>query len=133
MKSNSKFELAILKEEVIRTSQIILSLRDLEQNTQNTLPGVDINNEINKLVTLYNSSLFVINKIDCTLELDQDLKENPANKNSFKQILTNLLKNSAEAMPTGGTITIRTVANVNVNGKDFTEISTDFIQELIEN
>jgi len=115
-------ELVILKEEVVRTSQIILRLRDLEHDTIGTQEGVNINNEINKLATLYNSSLFLINHITCQLELDSELTENLANRNSFKQILTNLLKNAAEAMPEGGTLTIRTTASVNVNGKDFVEI-----------
>jgi len=115
-------ELVILKEEVARTSQIILRLRDLEHDSKHTQEGVDINNEINNLVTLYNSSLFLINHITCQLELDSELTENLANRNSFKQILTNLLKNAAEAMPEGGTLTIRTSASVNVNGKDFVEI-----------
>jgi len=83
---------------------------------------VDINNEINKLVMLYNNSLFLINHVNCKLELDPKLTHNLTNKNSFKQILTNLLKNAAEAMPNGGEITIRSTASVNVNGKDFIEI-----------
>jgi HD-like signal output (HDOD) protein/nitrogen-specific signal transduction histidine kinase len=115
-------ELTILKEEVARTSQIILRLRDLEHDTKDTKPGVDINNEINKLVTLYNSSLFLINNITCQLELDPELTDNLANRNSFKQILTNLFKNAAEAMPDGGILTVRTTASINVNGNDFVEI-----------
>lgn len=116
-------ELVILKEEVARTSQIILRLQDLEHDTKDTQSGVHINHEINNLVTLYNSSLFLINNISCQLELDPELTANLANKNSFKQILTNLLKNAAEAMPDGGTLTIRTTASINVNGKDFVEIN----------
>jgi len=115
-------ELVILKEEVARTSQIILRLRDLEHDTKDIQAGVNINNEINNLVTLYNSSIFLLNAISCQLELDPELTENLANRNSFKQILTNLLKNAAEAMPEGGKLTIRTTASVNVNGKDFVEI-----------
>ncbi|MFT7185994.1 MAG: HD-like signal output (HDOD) protein/signal transduction histidine kinase [Pseudohongiellaceae bacterium] len=115
-------ELGILKEEVARTSQIILRLRDLEYDTKDTQSGVNINNEINNLSTLFNHSLFAINNITCQLNLDPELTENLTNKNSFKQILTNLFKNAAEAMPAGGALMIRTTASVNVNGKDFVEI-----------
>jgi len=115
-------ELDILKEEVARTSHILLRLKDLEHDAKDTQSGVDINSEISNLVTLYNSSLFLINHINCKLELDPELMHNPANRNSFKQILTNLLKNAAEAMPDGGKIIIRSTASVNVNGKDFIEI-----------
>jgi len=121
-RSEIQEELTILKEEVARTSQIILRLRDLEHDTKDTQSGVHINNEINNLVTLYNSSLFLINNINCQLELDPELTENLANRNSFKQIITNLLKNAAEVMTDGGTLTIRTTANINVNGTDFVEI-----------
>lgn len=119
---NIQEELSILKEEVTRTSQIILRLRDLEYDTKDTQAGVDINSEINNLTTLFTHSLFSINHINCQLDLDPELTENITNKNSFKQILTNLLKNAAEAMPDGGELTIRTSANINVNGKDFVEI-----------
>ena len=115
-------ELVIIKEEVARASQIILRLHDIEYTTQETQTGVNINQEIKDLTTLYNNSLFLVNHISCELDLDEDLIENVANRNSFKQILTNLLKNAAEAMPNGGTITIRTTASMNVNGKDFVEI-----------
>jgi len=115
-------ELTVLREEVTRTSHILLNLKDLEHITKDSQSGVDINNEINKLVMLYSNSLFLINNINCQLELDPKLTHNQTNKNSFKQVLTNLLKNAAEAMPDGGEITIRSTASVNVNGKDYIEI-----------
>lgn len=115
-------ELKILKEEVERTGQIILRLKDLQSDSIEQEPGVEINNEINNLITLYKNSLFLTHNIQCELALDPLLKRNQANRNSLKQILTNLIRNAVEAMPDGGSITITTSSSVNVNGSDFVEI-----------
>ena len=115
-------ELNILKEEVERTTQILFRLRDLNHSTKDSAPGVELNNEINNLISLYRSSLFLTHDIDCELDLDPLLHRHPSNRNHFKQVLTNLVKNAVEAMPEGGRIRISTASCVNVNGKDFVEI-----------
>jgi HD-like signal output (HDOD) protein/nitrogen-specific signal transduction histidine kinase len=115
-------ELAIVREEVERTSKIISRLKDLEHDTIDTQKGVDINHEINNLCALYKHSLFLLSSTQCNLNLDAKLTKIPVNKNHLKQIITNLVKNSVEAMPEGGTIDITTTNKVNMNGKDFVEI-----------
>lgn len=116
-------ELKILKEEVERTGHILLRLKDLQHSSIDQEPGVELNDEINSLVKLYKSSLFLSHDVRCELDLASDMQRNNANRNSFRQILTNLLRNAVEAMEEdGGIITIRTSDNVNVNGRDFAEI-----------
>jgi signal transduction histidine kinase len=120
--SDIQEELKVLKEEVERTGHILLRLKDLQHSSIDQEPGVEINDEINSLVKLYKSSLFLSHDINCELDLAPELQRNNANRNSFRQILTNLLRNSVEAMKDGGTISIKTTDNVNVNGRDFAEI-----------
>lgn len=120
--SAAQEELDIIKEELQRTSQILLRLKDLDQEPQVESGEVDINAEINSLVKLYRKSLFISGNVHCTLALDPKLEQNKLSRNNLRQILTNLIKNAVEAMPEGGELTISTNSAVNVNGTDFAEI-----------
>jgi HD-like signal output (HDOD) protein/signal transduction histidine kinase len=115
-------ELNIVREEVQRTSQILLQLKDLKQEAIITQPSVDMNSEIQSLCTIYKTSLFLIKSITYKLNLDPKLDRTNLNRNAFKQILTNLIRNASEALPKFGVITINTNARVNVNGQDFVEL-----------
>lgn len=115
-------ELLVLREELDRASQIILRLRDIQQDEVNTAEYTDINLEIRNLLTLYKSSLFLAKQIDCACQLASELTAISMSKNSLRQILTNLIKNAVEALPENGKITITTAANVNVNGTTYAEI-----------
>lgn len=120
--SAAQEELDIIKEELQRTSQILLRLKDLDQEQQAEPGEVDINAEINSLVKLYRKSLFLSGNVHCTLALDPKLEQNKLSRNNLRQILTNLIKNAVEAMPQGGELKISTNSAVNVNGTDFAEI-----------
>ena len=120
-----KEELTVLKEELERASDIILRLRDIEQDKRGNEDHAEINLEIKNLLTLYKNSLFLAKRIGYEFEQDTSLKVHPISRNSFRQILTNLIKNAVEALPEGGKISITTRGNVNVNGKKFTEVRVE--------
>lgn len=120
-----KAELTVLKEELERASDIILRLRDIEQDKRGSEDHAEINLEIKNLLTLYKNSLFLAKQIDYEFEQDTSLKVHPISRNSFRQILTNLIKNAVEALPEGGKITLSTRGNINVNGRRFTEIKIE--------
>ncbi len=115
-------ELNIVREEVQRTSQILLQLKDLKQDAIGTQCGVDINTEIEALCTIYKNSLFLIKGIEYKLNLDPQLTSLNINRNALKQILTNLLRNATEALPQAGSISITTNALINVDGQDYVEL-----------
>ena len=120
-----KAELTVLKEELERASDIILRLRDIEQDKRSNEDHAEINLEIKSLLTLYKNSLFLAKQIDYEFEQDTSLKVHPISRNSFRQILTNLIKNAVEALSEGGKINVSTRGNINVNGRRFTEIKIE--------
>lgn len=118
-------ELDIVREEVQRTSQILLQLRDVKEEETVSQTGVDMNEEITALCSIFKTSLFLIKNIKCKLDLDPNLNRINLNRNAFKQILTNLIRNASEALHYDGHITISTNAHVNLNGQDFASISIE--------
>ena len=116
-------QVAILKEEIERVTGILLRMKDLPKSE--TLPKgeVDLNSLIRDLTSIFKASLFATHAIKETLNLDESLPPLLSNKNSLKQILTNLIKNAIEAMPEGGSIVIGTRNQVNVDGNLYIELS----------
>lgn len=115
-------QLEILMEEVERVGNIVLRIRETPQKTEADNNKVDINKLINQLILIFKESLFLKSGIAAHLNMDASIPLIKSNANSLKQILTNLLKNSTEAMPDGGEINISTRDQVNFNGEQFIEL-----------
>lgn len=120
---NHATEINLIQEEIDRVGNLILGLPDvMETPAEEEKRSVDINSVILDLVNLFRAGIFTLHRIQTVLKLDPALPEIPSSRYKFKQILTNLIKNSAEAMPSGGTITISTKDHVKFRKKHYIEI-----------
>ena len=118
-----RHELDILKEEMERVALIVRNLSDASFSaTANVVGEVDVNAVIEGMSALYRDSLFASRGITLTLALDAELLPIPGNRDSLKQILLNLWKNSAEAMSTGDRYFVSTGSGVRQQGRDYVEI-----------
>ncbi len=117
-------QITVLKEEIERVGKILLRVGKQERDDTAAQGGrVDLNATIRDLVSLFQTSIFRTHGITAELDLDTALQPLSIRRNKLKQILTNLLKNAAEAMPEGGGISIGTKGQVNVDGKPFVELT----------
>jgi HD-like signal output (HDOD) protein/nitrogen-specific signal transduction histidine kinase len=115
-------ELNIIREEIDRVGKIILRIRDIPADVEQLQRTVDINQLIEDLDRLFQSSLFPSQQISSTLDLDRSIREIRTQRSHIKQVLTNLMKNAVEAMEQGGNITITTRDNAFLNGEAYIEI-----------
>ena len=114
-------EFSILKDEIARVDRIIRRLSDMKERAP-AVETIDINAVIVGMLALYGESFFDSNAIAIEKQLFPELPLARADRDSFKQILFNLWKNSAEAMTAGGSIRISTRLNANANGSSGIEI-----------
>ncbi len=122
--SNNKKHLDTIKSEVDRVGKILLQLKDEQvQDEFADHPMVDVNDLIHKLIALFKPTFYKLNHIKSQIELDSALPEISTDQNKIKQIITNLVKNAAEALPENGIITIKTKALVIANNQQYIEIS----------
>jgi len=110
-------ELDILKEEISRVERIIRKLGDQAEQLP-AVETVNVNSVIEGMLALYGESLFEANGITVDSYPAPELPVARADRDSLKQILLNLLKNSSEAMPDGGRlrITTRVVSDATAGG-----------------
>jgi nitrogen-specific signal transduction histidine kinase len=115
-------ELSIIHEEIDRVGKIILRIRDIPTDIEQQQRVVDINQLIEGLDKLFQSSLFPSRNVTSTLDLDRSLRGIRTQRSHIKQIMTNLVKNAVEAMEDGGNVIISTRDNTFLNGKAHIEI-----------
>ena len=76
----------------------------------------DLNVLITTLLPLWERTLFAPNGIRVESHLQAQPARVAADPNSVKQVLLNLVKNAAEAMPAGGVFAITTSSGINRDG-----------------
>ena len=120
--SDNQKHLQTIKAEVDRVGQILLQLREEPMQEQDDHARANINQLIENLVALFKPTFYKLNHIKSRLDLDKQLPEIKTDQNKVKQIITNLLRNAAEAVAENGLITIKTKARVFVGRKQYIEI-----------
>jgi signal transduction histidine kinase len=101
-------DLKIMDEELKRINQLILNLRHFSNPQASCSEGIDINQILSNLVSLFSKAVLTPAGIMVRMETDPSLPFISSNANLLKQVFVNLIKNAAEAMPHGGIITIQT-------------------------
>ena len=114
--------IAVIKEEIDRVGNILLRLKNPEGQTTED-QDLDINQLIQNTAQIFKDSICTTKKLSLVLKLDKKLKAIPLNSGHLKQILTNLLKNAAEALPEQGEIIISSEASVSVGKKHYCAIT----------
>ncbi len=120
-------DLVIIKEELERAGGILLRLPGITDKltTESGIELVNINNMLSDLLKVFRSSLFAARKIESHSELDEQMQTVAVDRNALKQVVSNIIKNAAEAMEESGRIAISTQSLVNQNGKNYVGIVID--------
>jgi nitrogen-specific signal transduction histidine kinase len=101
-------EIRIINEEIDRIAMILRTLTAFSQNRKPRIEQVDINALITDLVKLTKDSMAERANISIHTDLDPAIPKPVSEKDGLKQVLINLMKNAAEAMPGGGNIYLST-------------------------
>lgn len=115
-------DLNLIREEIDRVGNILLRLRDPNPISDNET-ATSLNGLVEDMARILDQSLCTTHQIALVLELDDTSPLLERDVTQVKQILTNLLKNAVEALPPGGRITLRTEAELVVNGRNFASLS----------
>jgi nitrogen-specific signal transduction histidine kinase/NAD-dependent dihydropyrimidine dehydrogenase PreA subunit len=102
--------LSKMESELTRSSRLIRNLLDFARQSPPRFWEVDINEVINRSFELAAHSA-QLQHVQVVKELAPSLPTTMADFDQLQQVFTNLIMNAIQAMPEGGTLTIRTSAN----------------------
>jgi len=101
-------DLRILREEIRRVSQIISELGSSATAAPAARETVDVNALLTDLGRISREPLWESSRIRLQLALDPQVPPLESDRDRLKQVFLNLLKNAAEAMPSGGELGLAT-------------------------
>jgi two-component system NtrC family sensor kinase len=108
LKAEDRLEyMQIVLQESERIRKIVQDLLDFSKPKEADLGVADLNQLIRNALKLVQNMLD-ISRIESRLELEENLPPVYVDKNKIEEVLVNLLTNAVHAMPTGGTVSIRT-------------------------
>jgi len=102
--------LSKMDSELTRSTRLIRNLLDFARQSPPTLREVDLNDVISRAIDLAAHSAELQN-IKVVKELNPSLPNLMADFDQLQQVCTNLILNAVQAMPEGGSLTLRTAAD----------------------
>ena len=100
--------LKTIEREAIRCKNLVRDLLTFSRSSKSDdLVDMDLNSVIDSALSLIEDRTKVSNT-HLVREFDPQLPKAPMNSNQIQQIVINLANNAIDAMPNGGTITVRT-------------------------
>jgi PAS domain S-box-containing protein len=108
--------LEIVEQETKRMGDLVANLLQFARRGQEQISTVDIRQELTKAVELVHHHLRK-RQIAVVQELAQETPVIYADRQKLRQVLLNLLTNASDAMPQGGTLTLRTTQATLGSGK----------------
>jgi two-component system, NtrC family, nitrogen regulation sensor histidine kinase NtrY len=108
--------------EIANLTSVISKFNDFSKMPQPKLRPIQVNEVLRSLAKLFQAQLEAPGpaKIDCKLQLDEHLAPVAADAELLHRAISNLVSNAIDAMPAGGTLTLRTRGDRN---KVFIEVS----------
>jgi len=113
---------ATLLAEIANLKTIISRFSEFSKMPQPQVQAVQVNGVVQRVAQLFEAQLRAPGRpaIQCTLDLDRDIGPVQADPELLHRAISNLVLNAMDAMPEGGTLTLRTKC---VEGKAIIEVS----------
>ena len=117
----------MLQEAIDRVGRIVRQLGEaMPASSEAPRPGddatLDLNATVQSLHALYGEPLFAAIGIEMALDLQTPLAPACADRDSLRQLLLNLWKNAAEALPAGARMTTSTGDHIHRDGRVYTQL-----------
>lgn len=120
-------EMQVLREEIDRVARIVRQLGEAPATPAALAVPVhgliDLNAAVEGLRALYGAPLFGETGIQLELKLQQPMGPTRADRDTVRQVILNLWKNAAEALPPGSHVVTATTDHVYREGRVYTQIS----------
>lgn len=116
-------DLKIIREEIDRVTRICHVVTSANEAQAHPHQELNVNDVIQNLCRIFLEPMFALHQAHVETRLDETLPRIMTNKDKLIQVMINLMKNAAEAMPNGGQLLITTRQNTLRNNREYIEIS----------
>lgn len=118
--AKNRKEIDILKEELQRIGNIVLNFKDSKVSDSQS---VSLNDELLMCIPVYLKSISKGQDVQINWQLDEADADINIDRDSLRQIVLNLVKNSVEAKTGAGGITVSSHHFVNIDGRSYAQFT----------